>query len=307
MFYNRLKQYYSHAVPADHNAIPEQHQLVITEENGESLVIDKRLLTKAEVKLLETLFNQETDQFFTPKSTAEAVLHSCLLQQNDVPQKELDNLLPFPCRFIHFFIKGSLGNVEELEDALKNLFPVSPHLLWKNPQEGFIIQAIDKYFEDDVSFASVTDTITSDFFVQIFFYIGSPVADGGELASRFQWEAAAFESVKGISPKKHVFVEQEVIPYMIIKDLQDETKESMLSLLQPVMEDSDLMESVKMYLECNMNASMAAKKLYMHRNTIQYRVDKFIEKTSIDIKQFPNAVAVYFMFIATQKLRPEQH
>jgi DNA-binding PucR family transcriptional regulator len=42
-----------------------------------------------------------------------------------------------------------------------------------------------------------------------------------------------------------------------------------------------------------MNVSLAAKKLYLHRNTLQYRVDKFIEKTGIDIKHFGNAVSIY--------------
>ncbi|MCD8511165.1 MAG: helix-turn-helix domain-containing protein [Bacillus sp. (in: Bacteria)] len=76
-------------------------------------------------------------------------------------------------------------------------------------------------------------------------------------------------------------------------------------MLTPVLDDRTLLDSVKVYLECNLNTSLAAKKLYMHRNTLQYRVDKFIEKTSIDIKRFPNAVAVYFMFSVLETSRKE--
>ena len=36
----------------------------------------------------------------------------------------------------------------------------------------------------------------------------------------------------------------------------------------------------------NMNLSTAAKNLYIHRNTLNYRIEKIIEKTDIDIKSF---------------------
>jgi DNA-binding PucR family transcriptional regulator len=38
----------------------------------------------------------------------------------------------------------------------------------------------------------------------------------------------------------------------------------------------------------------------MHRNSLQYRIDKFIEKTGIDIKHFKGAVAVYLAILLQQ-------
>jgi DNA-binding PucR family transcriptional regulator len=34
-----------------------------------------------------------------------------------------------------------------------------------------------------------------------------------------------------------------------------------------------------------LNASLTAKRLFIHRNSLQYRIDKFIERTGIDIRQ----------------------
>nr|MDH3110555.1 helix-turn-helix domain-containing protein [Bacillus altitudinis] len=39
----------------------------------------------------------------------------------------------------------------------------------------------------------------------------------------------------------------------------------------------------------------AAKALYVHRNSLQYRIDKFIERTGLDIRHFQEASAAYFM------------
>ncbi len=49
-------------------------------------------------------------------------------------------------------------------------------------------------------------------------------------------------------------------------------------LLENVSNDKELIESIKVFFQCNLNVSLAAKQLYLHRNTLQYRIDKFIEK-----------------------------
>ncbi len=50
------------------------------------------------------------------------------------------------------------------------------------------------------------------------------------------------------------------------------------------------------FIEANLNASTASKRLFMHRNTLNYRLDNFIEKTEINIKNFKGAMAIYLLF-----------
>ena len=64
-----------------------------------------------------------------------------------------------------------------------------------------------------------------------------------------------------------------------------------------VKREHDMLKTIKTFFECNLNVSLAAKKLHMHRNSLQYRIDKFIEKTSIDIKQFKGALTVYLAIL----------
>ncbi len=45
-----------------------------------------------------------------------------------------------------------------------------------------------------------------------------------------------------------------------------------------------------------MNSSSTSKKLYMHRNTLNYRIDNFIEATKINVKTFKGANAVYLLY-----------
>jgi hypothetical protein len=50
------------------------------------------------------------------------------------------------------------------------------------------------------------------------------------------------------------------------------------------------------FIENNFNASQTSKKIFLHRNTLNYRLENFINKTEIDIKKFKNGLAIYLLF-----------
>lgn len=60
----------------------------------------------------------------------------------------------------------------------------------------------------------------------------------------------------------------------------------------------DAIDSVIGFIREDQNASQAAKRLFMHRNTLNYRLDHFIQKTSIDVRTFRGALAIYLLFRA---------
>ena len=57
--------------------------------------------------------------------------------------------------------------------------------------------------------------------------------------------------------------------------------------------DDDLLYTVKVFLECNMNTSKAANELFVHRNTLINKLDKFNKLTGYDIRDFSDAVLIY--------------
>ena len=60
----------------------------------------------------------------------------------------------------------------------------------------------------------------------------------------------------------------------------------------------ETIDTVLGFIKENQNASKAAKRLFMHRNTLNYRLDHFMMKTEIDIKSFQGALAIYLLFRA---------
>ncbi len=58
----------------------------------------------------------------------------------------------------------------------------------------------------------------------------------------------------------------------------------------------EIMDTILGFINQNLNASQTAKMLYMHRNTLNYRLDNFIEKTEIDVRTFKGALAIHLLF-----------
>ena len=57
-----------------------------------------------------------------------------------------------------------------------------------------------------------------------------------------------------------------------------------------VFEHGDLMTAVDCFFENGMNISKTARKLYMHRNTLIYRLNKIQKTTGMDLRNFEMAV-----------------
>jgi DNA-binding PucR family transcriptional regulator len=71
--------------------------------------------------------------------------------------------------------------------------------------------------------------------------------------------------------------------------------------IAPVFEDSELMSTFDAFLNNGMNISETARILYMHRNTLMYRLNKLKKMTGLDIKMFDDAVTFAFMRLVYTK------
>ncbi|MGI6392725.1 MAG: helix-turn-helix domain-containing protein [Candidatus Izemoplasmatales bacterium] len=59
---------------------------------------------------------------------------------------------------------------------------------------------------------------------------------------------------------------------------------------------AEIIQTVQGFIKANLNQSVAAKQLYLHRNTLNYRIDHFIAYSEINVKSFFGAYAFYLLF-----------
>jgi DNA-binding PucR family transcriptional regulator len=196
-------------------------------------------------------------------------------------------------RFIQFRLQAKDMEAEEIHGALNGFFP-DHTIIWIKDEYGIIIEEKKEVSENAEELYSIASTFESDFYVKISFYIGKFQKISTQLPRFFDKEKQIFEELTSHTTRDIVFTFEKAFPMLVAAHLPDYLRDILEgSILEAFGEDRELMATIKVFLESNSNASLSAKKLYVHRNTLQYRLDKFMEKTGVTLKDFDSAVVVY--------------
>jgi len=78
------------------------------------------------------------------------------------------------------------------------------------------------------------------------------------------------------------------------------------ALISPLMEHdrtrgSDLVRTLKTYFAAGANASEAADRLFLHRNSMLYRLERIQKLTGLDLKDHRVALALQLGLLATER------
>ena len=68
---------------------------------------------------------------------------------------------------------------------------------------------------------------------------------------------------------------------------------------------SDLVRTLRMYFACNANTSLAADRLFLHRNSMLYRMDRIRELTGLDPRDHRVALALQLGLLAMERGDPD--
>ena len=102
-----------------------------------------------------------------------------------------------------------------------------------------------------------------------------------------------------------VFNKDSLMFESIIDNLNENEKNRIINKFNDGFEklDNDIIQSIDVFFEFNLNLSAAAKKLYVHRNNLIYRLDKIQKYTSYDIRKFNDAVIFKIAFAIWKQKR----
>ncbi|TLS38026.1 PucR family transcriptional regulator [Pseudalkalibacillus caeni] len=293
MLVDKLKHLYSQDVVQALPKNPEDY-LWIKTGDGEPIGIRKSRLTNQEETLLRTLYPGEPPHGALDEEQSKWSLFLYGRKTDGLQIEEIDAV-----RFIHFDMKEASLDHSSFEEAMQGAFPFPFLTVWENERKGVIIQQEEADYEDETD--SIIAALTADFYNELSLYIGQEldeIKSFSEFLRQFDLEQKWFEIARESLPKKVVYHHYDMLPYVIYHDTSAETLAYLTGLLESVKTEKELLYSIKVYLENNMNISVASKKLFIHRNSLQYRVEKFIERTGIDVKTFKGALLVYLAILA---------
>lgn len=267
----------------------EQFYIFYNQLENEWIGIPKGRITDQEFMLLKTLY-EWIDFPVIPSSDTSKGWYKFLFTNGQPPSGSPD----IQIRFIHFHFKGNGLERIEIESALKGFFSEDVIIIWENGNSGIVIEEKNEMSLSEKDLFTMSGTLESDFYAKTFFYIGKFSPFTKELASQYLREKEYFTFGQNHLSESSFFTFQHVFPAFLTIQLPGHLREMVHQELSGVFnEDPDMYITIKTFLENNLNASLTAKKLYIHRNTLQYRIDKFIEKTGIQLKEFFGAFTVF--------------
>lgn len=90
-----------------------------------------------------------------------------------------------------------------------------------------------------------------------------------------------------------------------LKELYDNSLKALVSFDNH--NKTELMSTIQVYFDCNLNSTEAAKKLFIHRNTMNYRLDKIREVLHSDLQNLDDCMRIQFGLYAMRLLSLNEH
>lgn len=140
----------------------------------------------------------------------------------------------------------------------------------------------------------VLNTLEGDFYTTITSFIGHfwPVTQ--QLPLIFKEEQAMFNyshvTVTDLNEQATLYFAR---PQLLSSPLAQALKNS-------IIQDADNVDLITALFNHSGNISLAAKKLYLHRNTLQYRMDRFLNQTGFNLRRPQDRVLCYLLVTLNQ-------
>ncbi|GAB3060651.1 PucR family transcriptional regulator [Virgibacillus ainsalahensis] len=273
---------------AEHESPSAGYQWFLTDEN-EIIGIDKKELTNKDTSLLSAFLSPYNFNF------------PIVTEQEQIWKKringEYNQQIVKAYRFVYFSFKKNQISPKSFKNAINEFFARSVAILWENEHEGIIIEEQSQSNDENISYEQIIDVLMSDLYVKINFLVG-PYQKNLENIHQYYTSLMKGAKIAFSYSNKQVITYTDAILYFLVDEADSSFREEVTRIvLQEFAGDKELLRTIKTFIQCNLNVSVTAKELYMHRNSLQYRLDKFTEKTGIDIRQFHQAMTVYLALL----------
>ena len=224
----------------------------------------------------------------------------------------LDNVLPgdisIKSRELHFnsdinrvvfLISIISSNDVSAYDVIQNLFPDKNKDFVFNITETDIVLVKELKTNIDVKdleklARSISDTLSSEFFTRVNVGIGTPVMSVKDLARSFKEAQIALEVGKVFDTDKSIISYDNLGIARLIYHLPTTLCDTFLSEVfkKGSIEslDHETLFTIQRFFENNLNVSETSRKLFVHRNTLVYRLDKIRKLTGLDLREFDHAI-----------------
>lgn len=208
------------------------------------------------------------------------------------------NIPERPCFVLSVFTEN--GKTDDIITLLENYNNDSLDFVVKSDDKScaivkFVNAENDEYCSSNEYAYYLYQSIMEETGIKTRISIGGTVKSIYDVNTSYNQAITAYRMSKSVSSKGQIHSFKE---YMVIKMIEDLPKHKLneyLSVLldetsKEIFNDEDMINTAEEFLENSLNVSETSRKLFMHRNTLMYRLDKIERATGLNIRKFSDAV-----------------
>ena len=224
----------------------------------------------------------------------------------------LDNILPsdiyVKSNELHFnsddlrvvYLIRFYGHTDVLpHEILQGMFPDKAHDYVINVAEQDIVlvkEVAHGYDPEEIvdTAKSIVETLNAEFYVKVAVGVSTVVSTLKDLANAYKEARMALEVGKVFDTEKSVISYENLGIGRLVYQLPTTLCEI---FLQEVFKngsfeslDQETLQTVQSFFENNLNVSETSRKLFVHRNTLVYRLEKIKKLVGLDLREFDHAI-----------------
>ena len=206
---------------------------------------------------------------------------------------------PVPCYVLSVVSKGA--HAEEISDFLES-YTINglDTAVTLNENSCIFVKYLtgesDSEYQSPIDFAEIfAQSLFEETGVSVQVGVGGTVRSLSDAVQSYNQAESALKTSELFNSKSQVHSYKEFILYEMLEELPSAKISAYFDMLadadaKRLFADEDMMNTAEEFLNDNLNVSETARKIYMHRNTLTYRLDKIARATGLDIRNFSDAV-----------------
>lgn len=188
--------------------------------------------------------------------------------------------------------------------SLKHILPLEENdLVLKLDDACFVfVKYIGKHDGESLSEYgnAISETLLSEEGIYSTIGVGSVADDASQMHISFEDAKNAVSVGRAFYPKRQVFDHFSLLSertlLCIPRQVAAEQVQAIFSKENAHFFNEEMMETIDMLFSNNLNLSEAARLLYLHRNTLIYRLDKIKKQTGLDLRRFDDAFSFKLLY-----------
>ena len=243
---------------------------------------------------IKALYDEKYDKTSFIKNI---VLDNILPSDIYVKSKELH--LPNELERVAFLIKfGQKMDIVPV-DVIQNMFPDRNRDYVISVGENDVVLVHELHSAQDKAqitklAKSIVDTVQSEFYLKVVVGMGTVASTLKELARSYKEAQVAIEVGKVFDTEKNVVNYENLGIGRLIYQLPSTLCDMFLNEVfkKGALEslDRETLLTIQCFFENNLNVSETSRKLFVHRNTLVYRLEKIRKITGLDLREFEHAI-----------------